>query len=277
MTELCRKRRLPRSKKYPALDRLAKHRSERGDLGMKIRYVLLGLFACFEAANFSGFSWTRLQRLSDEELINVAIRYNYPDVYADLKEFKADYASFNPEVHYWTDLTGEAGSLFWNKFFGFKWFNVRLPDAVVVVTANGFAQFSRGCSENRWCSPTFLPDHPVLGIVGTVQDGPPNYEAAREFSVRWVDGSEGSVFISGHCFAALSHSQKPVLRISVPFNHAIITIGNEYGYRLIAIKDIKQASYSRIKIAEQEFARSQDCDPAVRAAWPNVGGASWKR
>jgi hypothetical protein len=102
---------------------------------MKIRYVLLGLFVCFEAANFTGFSWIRLQRLSDEELINVAIRYNYPDVYADLKAFKADYASFNPEVHYWADLTGEAGNQFWNKFFGLKLFDVRLPDAVVIITA----------------------------------------------------------------------------------------------------------------------------------------------
>jgi hypothetical protein len=244
---------------------------------MKIRYALLGLFVCFEAANFTGFSWIRLQRLSDEELINVAIRYNYPDVYADLKELKADYASFNPEVHYWADLTGEAGNQFWNKFFGLKLFDVRLPDAVVVVTANGFAQFSRTCSENRWCSPTIPPDHPVLGIVGTVQDGPPNYDAARDFSVRWVDGSEGSVFISGHCFVALSRSPKPTLRISGTSPDDAVTIGDQYGYRLIAIKDITRAGYSGLKIAEQEFTRSQSCDPTVRAAWPNVGGASWIR
>jgi hypothetical protein len=46
---------------------------------------------------------------------------------------------------------------------------------------------------------------------------------------------------------------------------------------LIAIKDIKRAGYSSVKIAEAEFARSQKCDPTVRATWPNVGGASWKR
>jgi hypothetical protein len=237
--------------------------------------LLLGLFVCFEAANFTGFSWTRLRRLSDEELINAAIQYNYPRIYSNFAEFKADYSSFHPEVYYWADLTGEAGNQFWNKFLGFKLFNVRLPDAVVVVASNGIARFSRRCSENRWCSPTIAPDHPRLGIVGTVQDGPPNYDPAKDFVVQWVDGSEGSVFISGHCFAAFSQSRKPALRISGKNKGDVITIGNEYGYRLVAIKE--WAGYSSLKISEVEFARSKTCDDAVRAAWPNVGGASWKR
>jgi hypothetical protein len=56
-----------------------------------------------------------------------------------------------------------------------------------------------------------------------------------------------------------------------------VTIGDEYGYRLIAISDIKRSGYSSVKIAQQAFARSQSCDPTVRAAWPNVGGGWWKR
>ena len=242
---------------------------------MKVRYLLLGLFVCFEVANFTGFSWTRLRRLSDEELINVAVRYNYPDIYSNLAELKADYSSFDPEVHYWADLTGEAGNQFLNKLFGLKLFNVRLPDAVVVVASNGIARFSRRCSESRWCSPTIAPDHPILGVVGTVQDGPPNYDPAKDFAVQWVDGSEGTVFISGHCFAAFSQSQKPVLRVSGANEGEAITIGDEYGYRLIAIKE--WSGYSNLKISEEEFARSKTCDQTVRARWPNVGGASWKR
>ena len=238
---------------------------------MKAGYLLLGLFICFETANFTGFSWTRLRRLSDEELINAAIRYNYLDVYSDLVEFKTDYSSFNPEVYYWADLTGEAGSQFWNKSFGSKLFNVRLPDAVVIVASDGTARFSR-----RY-SPTIAPDHPRLGIVGTVQDGPPNYDAARDFSVQWIDGSEGTVFVSGHCFAAFSESQKPVLKISGTKKDDVITIGDQYGYRLVAIPDIKRAAYASIKISEPTFRRSETCDKTVRAAWPNVGGASWKR
>lgn len=242
---------------------------------LKVRYLLLGLFVCFEAANFTGFSFVRLRRLSDEELINAAIRYDYANVYANLAEFKADYPSFTPEVYYWADLTGEAGNQFFNKLVGFTRFSIRLPEQVVVVTPSGEALFSRRCSNGNWCSPTIPPDRPRLGIVGTVQSGPPNYGAAQDFSVQWVDGSEGSVFISGHCFAAFSESQKPTLRISGVNNGEVINIGDQYGYRLVAIKE--WGGYSSMKISEQEFARSRTCDKAVRAAWPNVGGASWIR
>lgn len=244
---------------------------------MKIRYVLLGLLACFEIANFTGFSWVYIRRLSDEELITSAINYHYGNVYPTLAEFKADYSAFQPAVYYWTDLTGEAGNQLFNKLIGWKMFNVRLPDAVVVVSANGVARLSRPCGDNRRCSPTVPPDQPILGIVGTVQDGPPNYDTAKRFSVRWVDGSEGSVFVSGHCFAAVSRSPKPVLKITGASVDDSVTIGDAYGYRLIAIPDIKRAGYGSLRISEQDFKRSQGCDKAVRAAWPNVGGASWKR
>jgi hypothetical protein len=242
---------------------------------VKVRYLLLGLFACFEAANFTGVSWVHLRRLSDEELIDAAIRYDYARVYSNLAEFKADYPSFTPEVHYWADLTGEAGNQFFNKFVGFTRFNVRLPEEVVVVATNGEALFSRRCSSSNWCSPTVPPDRPRLGIVGTVQNGPPNYDASQDFSVQWVDGSEGSVFIAGHCFAAFSQSQKPTLRISGANNGDVINIGDQYGYRLVAIKE--WGGYSSLKISQQEFTRSKTCDRALRAAWPNVGGASWIR
>jgi hypothetical protein len=158
---------------------------------VKVRHLLLAFLALLvgvEVTNFAGFSWARLRRIPDEELINVAIRYNYPNIYSDSDELKADYSSFKPEVYYWSDLTGEIGNQFWNKFFGLKLFQVRLPDAVVIVGSGGKALFSRSCGENRLCSPEVLPDHPVLGIVGTVQDGPPNYDVSNDFSVRWVDG-----------------------------------------------------------------------------------------
>jgi hypothetical protein len=243
---------------------------------LRVRYLLLCLFAAFEVANFTGFSWTRFRWVSSEDLINAAIEFNYRGIYSNLAELKLDYSSFDPGVYYWVDLTGEAGNQFWNKFFGLKLFQIRLPDAVVIVASNGVARFSRSCGENRWCSPAIPPDRPVLGIVGTVQDGPPDYEVAKEFSVRW-ENSEGTVFIPGHCFAAFSSSQRPLLRISAPFNQGIITIGDGYGYRLVVIKDVKRAAYASLKISEQEFRQSQTCDQTARAAWPNVGGASWKR
>jgi hypothetical protein len=234
---------------------------------LKVRYVLLGLFLCFEAANFTGFSWTRLRRLSDEELINSAIQSNYPDIYSNLAELKADYSSFNPEVYYWTDLTGEVGKPL-GKLFGFKHFQVRLPDAAVTVASNGTFRLSRRCSETSWCRPTIPPDRPVLGIVGTVQDGSPNDKAAKKFSVQWVDGSQGSVIISGPCFAAFSQSRKPALRIIGPGNREndSLTINDAYGYRLINIPDINHAGYSSMKTPEREFTRLRACDRSVQAS-----------
>ena len=242
---------------------------------MKIRYLLLFLLLCFEAANLTGFSWTSLRRLSDEALINAAISYNYPDIYSNLAELRADYSSFSPEVHYWHDLTGEAGNLLFNKLLGSKHFQVRLPDAVVVVASNGMARFSRKCGENAWCSPTIAPDRPTLGIVGKVQNGPPGYEPATQFSVRWVNGSEGSVIVSGNCFAAFSRSLQPALRISAAGDDEGLTIGDQYGYRLINMPDIKRAAYESLKVPEREFSRLQVCDRGVQAITPS--GNWWQR
>jgi hypothetical protein len=249
--------------------------SRRKGIMLKVLCLLLGLFACLEITNFTG-SWAQLRWLSDQELVKAAVLYNYRGAYSSLAELKIYYSSFEPAVYYWTDLTGEAGSQFWNKFFGLKLFQVRLPDAVVMVTSDGEARFSRACSENRWCSPEIPPDRPVLGVVGTVQDGPPAYDIATKFSVRWADGS-GDVFVSGHCFAAFSSSKKPALEISAPFNRGIIKIDG-FGYRLVAIKDVRSASsYASLKISETDFRQSQTCDDAVRVGWPNVGGVNWKR
>jgi hypothetical protein len=238
--------------------------------------MLLGLLLCFEAANLTGFSWTRLRRLSDEELINAAIQFNYPGIYSSLAEFRADYSRFNPEVYYWIDLTGEVTKPVIGKIFGLKHFQVRLPDAAVTVASNGTFRLSRRCSENSWCRPTIAPDHPVLGIVGTVQDGSANDKAAREFSVQWVDGSQGTVFISGPCFAAFSQSRKPALRIIAPGVKETdsLLINEAYGYRLINIPDINHAGYSSTKIPEREFTQLQACDRSVQAL--TSAGQSWQ-
>jgi hypothetical protein len=233
---------------------------------LKVRYVLLALLLCFEAANFTGFSWTHLRRPSDEELIDAAIRSNYPEIYSTLAEFKADYSAFNPEVYYWIDLTGDVGMPVIGKLFGFKYFQVRLPDAAVTIDSNGTFRRWRRCSEKSWCMPTFPPDRRVLGIVGIIQDGSANGKAAKGFSVQWVDGSTGTVVISGPCFAAVSQSRKPALRISGPGDSKkdSFTINDTFGFRLINVPDINMAGYSDMKIPEQEFQRLRACDRSLQ-------------
>src|SRR5206468_1181325 len=113
---------------------------------------------------FTGFSWSKLRWPSNAELISAAIQYQYRGAYLNLADLKLYYSSFDPEVYYWEDLTGKAGSQFLNKLFGVKLFQVRLPDAVVVVASDAKALFSRTCGENKLCGPEVLPDYPVLGI-----------------------------------------------------------------------------------------------------------------
>lgn len=245
---------------------------------MPLRYLILGAFVFFEVANFTGFSWTRLRRLSDEELITAAIQYEYPDIYSSSADLKADYPSFSPEVYYWADLTAEAGNQFWNKFFGYKLFSVRLPEKIVLVASNGIARFSRNCRdgervEGSRCSPVISPDPPRFGIVGLVRGGPPSYKAAKEFSIRWVNGSAGSVFVSGHCFSAFSQSLKPALKISVADDDGFI-ITDQYGYLLVDIPDITRAGYGSVMIPEREFAQLRKCDAAEKAVTSK--GAWWQ-
>ena len=94
------------------------------------------------------------------------------------------------------------------------------------------------------------PDRPLLGVIGTVQDGPPKYDPAKDFSVRWINGSQGSVLISGHRFAAFSEFEKPALKVEGARKSDSIIIDDQYGYRLIAIKEWE--GYSKMKITDQE-------------------------
>jgi hypothetical protein len=166
------------------------------------------------------------------------------------------------------------------RLLGSKYFQVRLPDGIVFVDANGEAGLFRLCTFNSDCSPKAVPDHPKLGIVGTVQLGPPDYEPAKNFSVSWTSGSTGDVFISGHCFSAFSNSERPVLTIGAP-GLGDVTLKDAYGYRLTAVwlepESNMRHTGSTMRISESEFSKSRDCNDAARRAWPNIGGFSWKR
>ncbi len=245
----------------------------------KFSVALCIVLLFFEACNFSGFSWSRVGWVPEGEIINVAIRYNYPDIYSNQADLKRDYSSFTPQISYWKDWTGENGNMVMNKLFGMRDYQVRLPDAVVIVDANGKARYSRSFVDES----TMIPNHPKLGIVGTVQYAETDHPVARDFSIRWVNGSTGKVFISGHCFSAFSESEKPALEISAP-DRQPLTIEKEYGYRLAVIFLTKTSDVhgwyqgpSSMKIPETIFLKSQTCDTAVRKEWPNVGGYAWKR
>ena len=243
----------------------------------KFSVLLAVLILCCEAANFSGFSWTRLTIVSQSEIINSAIKYNYPDIYSGADDLRKDYSSFTPQISYWGNWVGDETHVL-NKLLGIKHYEVRLPDAVVVTDVDGNALFSRSCSDNSWCSPLVAPDHPILGIVGTVQYGAPNYEIANDFSVHWTTETQGKVLTYEHCFSAFNGGSKnPSLTIRAAGRDPI-TIDGRFGYYLMAFTfDEKGTYYGTMKISESEFLKSQSCSKEARRAWPNVGGFAWKR
>lgn len=242
--------------------------------------VLLTLALClaiFEAGTLTGFSWKRLAYVPDQELVDAAIRHAYPDIYADLHALQADYTGYQPQVRYWGSWNWQIENGLVDKLFGFQRYQVRLPEEIVIVDAEGKARFSRddtSCNDERGC-PKTPPDRGETGIVGTVQRGAPGYWAAQAFSVAWKAAEPGSVFTSGHCFSAsITSKDERSLIVDLPGDGAA-TLRLGFGYHLVAITG--SGIQARMRISKAKFERSRSCSPQASAAWPNVGGQAWQR
>ena len=232
--------------------------------------------AIFEAGTLTGFSWKRLAYVPEQEIVGAAIRHSYPDIYADLPALQADYAGFQPQVRYWGSWNWQIENGLVDKLFGFQRYQVRLPEEIVIVDAEGKARFSRAdtsCNDERGC-PLTPPDRGETGIVGTVQQGPPGYEVASAYSVAWKAADPGSVLTSGHCFSAsITSKEERSLVVDLPGDGAAsLRLG--FGYHLIAITG--SGTHAQMRISRAEFERSRSCSAQARAAWPNVGGSAWK-
>ena len=245
-----------------------------------LRYPLsagfIFLLLAFEFGNLTGFSWTRLRYVSHQEIADAAVRYSYPDIYADARALRKDYSHFEPKVRYWGNGSSQVENGLVQKLFGVARYEVRLPEEIVMVNVDGKAEFSRGlgdCPSDNGCPPA-LPDNPERGVVGTVQLGQPDYPVAKDLLVRWQDGKGSPAFVSGHCFSIHRHSTAGgTLRVTAPGGVAA-TIRPGAGFYLVAVTG---GGHSFIRISKAVFLRSRSCDPAIRKDWPNVGGWSWKR
>ena len=238
--------------------------------------VLFLLLSIYEAANLTGYSWQRRQVVPEQELIDAAIRYSYPGIYADAQELRRDYSTFRPEVRYWGSWTWSVENGVFEKLLGLTNYQVRLPEDIVMVSKDGVAQFSRGdtsCAGDGEC-PITPPDRPERGIVGTVQEGPPDYATSSDFTLAWKDQDSGQLFKSGHCFAAsIVTADSTQLRIKLA-DGGEHTVRTGYGYYLVSVRSDGQA---RMRISKAMFEQSRNCSDEARQAWPNVGGSAWKR
>jgi hypothetical protein len=240
-------------------------------------FILLFLILIlYEAGNLTGFSWKRLEYVSQHEIINAAVRYSYPDIYSNLKELQVDYAKFKPEVRYWGSWSWQVDNGLLEKLFGLTRYQVRMPEEIVMVTVDGKADFSRGdsdCPGDGACAP-IAPDNPEQGIVGTVQLGGPTYEVSEDFSAQWEGDDKGAAFISGHCFSSYINSPVNKNFVVSPKGAEPTTVRRGYGFYLVAITS---DAYAAMRISKAEFLKSKSCSKEAREAWPNVGGWAWKR
>jgi hypothetical protein len=250
--------------------------------------IVTALFFIFEFTNLTGFSWSRMQYVSDDELIEAAIQRAYPDIYKNKTELKKDYSKFQPQVRYWGSWSYKMDNDLIDKLLGFTRYQVLLPDTVVILDVEGKALFTElpdSCFDSG-CK--IAPDNPEQGIVGTVQLGPPDYLPASKEDLSivwdgeisselrtWGDQTKDNVLIKNHCFSAYIKSAKlHKLKIKAR-NQDMVSIKKGYGFYLVTIKE--PHVYSSMRISKEAFLKSQKCDLNVRKEWPKVGGASWLR
>lgn len=202
-------------------------------------------------------------------LVQAAIDSSYADIYPDLPALRHDYPGFEPRVRRWSD-----DLLF---LFGEGLYAVRMPEEEVILTRDGAYQTTRNCGSVESDCERVAPHDPSMGVVGTVQLGDPDYAVAHDLDVHWRGGA-GEVHIVGHCFWAFKASSEPlVLEIAVPGINGM-TLEDFNGKRLVAIQLSTRGSYyGTTRLSNADFEQSRGCSEQARAAWPNIGGAGWKR
>ena len=202
---------------------------------------------------------------NEHMLVEAAVRAIYPGTYETLEELRRDYPGFSTRVRRW----------------GPNRFSVDMPDELVILDAQGKIHATRNCGSTEGDCEQVIPAKPELGVVGTVQYGDPEFARATGISAMWQGSSKGYVFESGNCFAAHKASATEPLTLKVVADgNGSVEFHKKYGFYLVAVTfDLKRGGtyYGNVRIPRKTFLDSNTCSPAAREAWPNVGGASWKR
>ena len=210
--------------------------------------------------------------VSDDELIQSAIEYSYPNIYGDLSDLRQDYPGFTPVIKKWN------GSFAF--LLGAGRYYVTMPEEAAIISSDGKAKTSRNCvplgSHNPLCILT-APKVLELGITGTIQLDEKGYPPAKDFTIEWEGKDKGEVYIREHCFYAYKRSDEPLILNIRSSGFRPLQIKNRYGTRLVAITLSANNYHSSIRIPKNLFLNSNTCSPEIRESWPNVGGWAWKR
>lgn len=212
--------------------------------------------------------------------IETAIRYEYNSVYESLEDLRQDYPGFTPKIQPWSDKI--------SMWLGIGLYSIELPEALILIDINGNVRSSRSCGSVDGNCTVVPPQHPELGVVGTLQYGAPNYEIVKDYEVNWSRKNEGTVFISEHCFSAFSNNAIGLELKIAPQTQNSVPIGfrNTYGYYLIAAyfqspdkksDSLPSSTYSSKRISKSLFLKSASCNQEIRNSWPRIGVNPWKR
>ena len=136
-----------------------------------LRRYSLSLLLCvavllWELGALYGFSWQQLGRADRGQMMDAAVAFAYPEAYADLDELRNDYAHFRPEVSYWDSRDYQDSVEVGDKLLGRTEYQIRLPDLVVVADIHGQPLYHFPLDEEQ----QVMPDRPVLGLIGDIQD-----------------------------------------------------------------------------------------------------------
>lgn len=255
---------------------------KRGLYAYKFSVAFAVVLTVYEAGNLTGFSWHRMRYVSDEELIQNAVRLAYPSIYEDLAALRVDYPGFAPEVRYRQSQSYGWKSVLFDAPLGFGNYEVKLPDVVVTLKIDGKARYTRDCASDG-CE-IVAPAHPVFGVVGTVQMDAPTYDIVTDFRPDWADGSQSEVFQTGHCFSAYSQANPSAALILSSAEAKPLEIRPRFGFYLVAArlvpkteKDWVKGVYSQKRITLQEFLKWKSCSAAAKEEWPDIAGSWWQR
>ena len=202
-----------------------------------------------------------------DKLIRIAVGYASYDNYANIEDLRRDYPGFTPRIRLWREDP-------WFMPASCRRYSVQLPEKLVIFDPDGNVRTTRTCGTVGGDCEAVAPIHPERGIVGTVQFGGPDYAVATDFEIEWPDNPEAIFFKSGHCFSAYSQSSNWQDLIIRPKGARPMYVTTGFGFFLVAGKG---EGFAVCRISRELFDRSRSCSSDAKAAWPNVGGAAWKR
>jgi len=146
-----------------------------------------------------GFSWQQLGRADRGQMLDAAVAFAYPEAYADLDELRSDYAHFRPEVLYWGSRNDQIIEVM-DKLLGRTEYQIRLPDLMVIADIHGRPLYHFPPDEEQ----QVIPDRPILGLVGDIQDLREAAPVNETLGLRWSNPQYGEAEIHDNCFSAFS-------------------------------------------------------------------------